>query len=103
LYELIGRTGGFLVGMAPQRVGSTISGSYDYDDRVKAAIRISTRVIEAEIGNYYVLGVRPVNPDSKPAEWKIEAMDVQRHKRKDLRMAYPSRLPGCANLQTGSR
>jgi hypothetical protein len=102
LYELIRRSGGFLVSMTPQMFGFTVKSGYDYDDKLATAIRISSSLIEAEMGSFYILGVRPLSADSKPAEWKVEAREVQRHKRKDLRMAYPSRLSGCANLQTRS-
>jgi Mg-chelatase subunit ChlD len=102
LYELTHRSGGFLVSVSPHKFGPTVTGSYDYDNKVLTAIRTSTRITKEEIGNYYVLGVQPQNRVSRPENWKLEAVDAQGRKRKDVSLAYPNKLPGCV-LQSAER
>ena len=102
LYELTQKSGGLLVSVGSDRIGVTPTGSYSYDSKVVTAIRTSTRIVEAEIGNYYVLAIQPQNGVSKPEAWKLEAVDVRGRKRKDVSLAYPSKLPGCANVQSVS-
>ena len=96
LYDLTRRSGGFTIGVSARSHHMGALGGYDFDNKVIAAIRTSTKTIGAEIGSYYSLAVRSQESISKPQDWKLEVVDAQGVRRKDVRLAYPSKLSGCS-------
>jgi hypothetical protein len=124
LYELTLSSGGFLVrinpptrrtygfrvrsdpyespifwswGGSPIRSYGSFGPNYAYGESATDAIQASTRILQIQMNSYYVLDVEfPQNPD-KLADWKLEVVDRQGLPRKDVSVAYPSRLPACSH------
>ncbi len=94
LYDLTRRSGGFLVSVSRQ----PFSGSYDFGDRMVASIQASAQMLLAQIGSYYFLGLQSPHDNSTLEGWKVDIVDEQGRKRKDVAMAYPQKLAptGCA-------
>jgi hypothetical protein len=91
LYELTHRSGGFLVSVSRQSAFDSLA-SFDFGEHMSAALQASTRMLQAQISSYYVLGLQ--FPDNLPRlePWKLDIVDAQGHKRKDVAMAYPRKV-----------
>ena len=94
LLELTRRSGGFLVSISPRSVGSR-SGRYEYNDDMVKAIRSWTRMMQAKMAGYYVLTLGARAVPAKSADLKLEIVDAEGHKSKDVTLAYPRRLADC--------
>lgn len=96
LYELTNRSGGFLVRISPS------VGGYDFRDRTLAAIRTSTRMLQAQMASFYVLGIQFPDNLPKVKDWKVDVVDAGGHRRKDVTVTYPRNLPpaGCVAQST---
>lgn len=78
------------------RTGLSFSASsFDYDEHTLEAIRKISRVIEDAVSNFYILTVGPHKDSHMSEEWKLETIDANGKKRKDVTLAYPGRLTGC--------
>lgn len=95
VHDLALGSGGFGTNVGPYSITARMHGSYDYDDNVVARIRAWTQVLEAEIGNFYVLQVETPETSSKAGKWTLEVVDAQGRKRKDVTVVYPQPLAGC--------
>jgi hypothetical protein len=67
---------------------------FAYDDKTLLGIRATVQRMEIAITNFYVLTVAPPT-GSSPDDWKLEVLDAQGKKRKDVFLAYPGKLQGC--------
>jgi hypothetical protein len=90
LYEATLKSGGFLVSISPG------VGGYDVGDRTISSIRASTRMLQAQMANFYLLGIEPTDNIPK-ADVKVKVVDVRGRSRKDVTVAYPHKLSpaGC--------
>ena len=91
LYELTLKSGGFLVSISPG------VGGYGLGDHTIASIRTSTRMLQAQMASFYVLGIQPPDNISKADHWKVDVVDIRGRSRKDITVAYPQTLApsGC--------
>ena len=91
LYELTVRSGGFLVSISPG------AGGFNFGDRTIASIRGSTLMLQAQMANFYVLGIELPDNIQKAAHLKVEVVDEQGRSRKGVTVAYPRSLAaaGC--------
>ena len=99
LYELTRRSGGFLVSVSRQ----PFSGSYDFGDRMVASIQASAQMLLAQIGSYYFLGLQSPHDSSTLEGWKLDLVDAQGRRRKDVAMTYPQKLAPAACAQSAHR
>jgi VWA domain-containing protein len=105
LYELTLRSGGFLFSVTRRHlVGSWFVSPYEFGDRVVASIQASTRMLNAQIHGYYVLGLQFPDASSKLEAWKLVVVDQNGRRRKDVTAAYPHQLAsGACNLKSAQR
>jgi hypothetical protein len=91
LYELTLKSGGFLVSISPG------VGGYGLEDHTIASIRTSTRMLQAQMASFYVLGIQPPDNISEGDHWKVDVVDIGGRSRKDITVAYPQTLAssGC--------
>ncbi len=91
LYELTHKSGGFLVSVSRQSAFDSLA-SFDFGEHMSAALQASTRMLQAQIGSYYVLGIQ--FPDNHPTleAWKLDIVDAEGRKRKDAATAYPHKI-----------
>lgn len=68
---------------------------YRYSDAAIAEIGEATRIVNAEISNFYLLTVEMPENVVKPKHWKLEAVDPHGKKRKDWTVTYPHELEPC--------
>jgi Mg-chelatase subunit ChlD len=92
-YELAHRSGGFLVSVSRQSLGFDTLASYDFGEQMSAALQASTRMLQAQIGSYYILGLQFTDNLPTLETWKLDIVDAYGHKRKDVAMAYPHKVP----------
>jgi hypothetical protein len=95
LHDLVLGSGGSETTVGPRPSPATVYTSYDYDDRVVARIRAWTQLLEAEIGNFYVLQIETPQSSSRRENWELEVVDAQGRKKKDVRVVHPHPLAGC--------
>jgi len=76
---------------------------YDYDDTTQEAIRTAARTIAQAITTFYILTVSPPAGSHGLGDWKLEIVDTQGKKRKDVILAYPSKLSGCGGTISGPK
>jgi hypothetical protein len=90
LYELTLKSGGFLVSISPG------VGGYDVGDRTISSIRASTRMLQTQMANFYLLGIEATGNIPK-ADLKVNVVDVRGNSRKGVTVAYPHKLSptGC--------
>lgn len=62
---------------------------YPYDDKVMKDIRASTRTIQTQMTNFYVLTIDGMDPLAKQKDLSLKLVDAQGHKRNDVSLAYP--------------
>jgi hypothetical protein len=104
LYDLTRRSGGFLVSVSREPPGSLFLHSYDFGERTVASIQASTRMLYAQIISYYMLGLQSQDNPSTPEAWKLDIVDAQGRRRKDVAMAYPQKLaPAACAAQSARR
>jgi hypothetical protein len=70
--------------------------SFEYDANTLPAIRARTHAIERAIDNFYILGVSPPQRSAVAEAWKLEVVDADGKKRKDVTLAYPGKLMDCS-------
>jgi hypothetical protein len=95
LHDLALGSGGFGSSVGPYSLTARMNGSYDYDNRVVARIRAWTQVLEAEIGNFYIIQIETPASSFKSEDWKLQVLDDQGRTRKDVSVVYPHPLAGC--------
>jgi hypothetical protein len=91
-------------GLAPQTGGMVIRYESQggvpeewYDGaRSQELLASSTRTTDQEIWNYYLLRLELPVALSREREWKVELLDKNGEKRKDVKLAYPRELLPCA-------
>jgi len=76
---------------------------YDYDNTTREAIRTAARTIAQAITTFYILTVSPPAGSHGLGDWKLEVVDTQGKKRKDVILAYPSKLSGCGGTISGPK
>jgi len=88
LYELTHRSGGFLVSVGRQSSFDPLA-SFDFGEHMSQVIQDSSWMLQAQISSYYAMGLQ--FPDGRGAlePWKLDIVDRQGRKRKDIAMAYP--------------
>lgn len=89
------------VGMAINYVSrqySKAGSSEEWHDgtRTQDLLTSSTRTIDRAIWNYYLLRVELPFTLGKEHEMKLELLDKNKRKRKDVELAYPREFPSCA-------
>jgi hypothetical protein len=93
---LVHRSGGFLVGVGGR--DKHIPGTqYEYNDEVAQAIKNSARLIQTQMADFYVLGIKTSDRSVKPKGWILEVVDAQGRKRKDISLAYSQSSVNCAS------
>ena len=95
LADLMRRSGGLGLNWYPSEKSRSFAASFDYDNATQAAIRESARGFHAAISNFYVLTVDPPEHSSGPEDWKLEVVDSQGKKLKNVALAYPGKILGC--------
>ena len=73
---------------------SSIQG-YDYDSATQQAIRTAARAIAQAITTFYILTVGPPTGARGLEDWKLEVVDGRGKQRKDVTLAYPSKISVC--------
>ena len=101
LYALVRESGGSLASVSPRSVGpgwSSVNALYSYGKNTGASIRASTGVLQAEISGFYVLGVQFPESSAKLEDWRVDVVDAQGRRKKDVIVAFPHKLApaGCA-------
>jgi hypothetical protein len=91
-------------GLAPQVGGMVIR--YEAQDgfpeewydgaRSQELLTSSTKIIDQEIWNYYLLRMQLPSTFSKEQKWNLELLDRNGRKRKDAELAYPREFLPCA-------
>jgi hypothetical protein len=74
----------------------TTTTSFEYDANTLPAIQATAHATERAISNFYILAVHPPTGSSVAEDWKVEVVDAEGKKRKDVTLAYPGKLAGCS-------
>jgi len=101
LADLVRSSGGLGLEWYPSSKSVSFAASYDFDSITQAAIRKSARAFQAAISNFYILTVDPPEGSSALGDWKLEIVDPQGRKRKDVVLAYPGKIGACTALTAG--
>ena len=73
---------------------SEFRGRAFYDPEPQRVIHATTQWAQMAIASFYILTIAARN-DAPQEDWKLEAVDLQGKKRKDLTLIYPRKLAGC--------
>lgn len=95
LNDLVRRSGGLLLSFSAQlrpRGGDY----YEYNDKVVNASREATRLVQAQISNFYVLDVVGPDQPSNPKDWSLQVVNAQGRKRSDVSLSYTRPSSTCA-------
>ena len=87
LNDLVRRSGGLLLSFSAHLRPSG-GDYYEYNDKVVNASRDATRLVQAQISNFYVLNVVGPDQPSNPKDWNLQVVDAQGCKRNDISVSY---------------
>ena len=95
LNDLVRRSGGLLLSFSAHLRPSG-GDYYEYNDKVVNASRDATRLVQAQISNFYVLNVVGPDQPSNPKDWNLQVVDAQGRKRNDISLSYTRPSLTCA-------
>lgn len=102
LLDFSRESGGWLISLPAQAVHLD-GGHYDYNETVSKEIQAATAIIEAHIGDFYVVNLTlPEVVGRDKLDWKLQLSGDQRRKRNDLTLAYPHLLSACSQEQVAN-
>ena len=96
LADLVRVSGGLSLNWYPGTKSVSFGPSFEYNDRMRAAIHESSRAFQSAISNFYQLTVDSVGLSPAPEDWNLEVVDSQGKKLKKVTLAYPSKIGGCS-------
>jgi len=67
-----------------------------YKAHALEAVRASTHMLQTQISSYYVLSIQFPKSSAGLEDWKLEVVDANGLKRKDVVVAYPNKLAAAA-------
>jgi len=96
LLDFARESGGWLISLPAQAVHLD-AGRYEYNDTVDKEIKAATEIIEAHIGDFYVVNVSlPEVIGRDKLDWKLQLNVDQRRRWNDLTLAYPHMFAACS-------
>jgi hypothetical protein len=96
--DLVHRSGGSEVVLNESSRLVFTGHDYRLNDKSAKAMEEATLAVQSLISNFYVRRTEGMPPSSKPKDWRMEVVDAQGHKRKDITLAYPQSPPSCPKL-----
>ena len=91
LYDLTRRSGGFTVSARPNAISMSVD-----ETGARAAVRTMTRMLQAEISSFYVLGIQIPGSSARGESLRIQIKRTKGlGKSKEVTATYPNKLPGC--------